>query len=169
MSQVSNYDCAAAMRRMRAKRFQESYGEPYRERLLRVRNSAYISWCDDLIKYRGKTYSRASWQGQAVINGQRLNITRSVKKHGERGAYIQVVDRVAEWLYNAYPDLTDEITKRVDYWRGVSDGMDVQDRLQADAGGEGQAGEGGVSEVLRPDAPGEGTHQHPCGHTGLPW
>jgi hypothetical protein len=66
-------------------------------RLALFQRAAYIY----LVETSG---GRHAWQGKVTVNGRLENISRSVELHGNRNAYLEVLNAVAGWLMEAYPE-----------------------------------------------------------------
>jgi hypothetical protein len=101
---LSPSPAAAAMRRLRAQRRETRLGTQQRHEQLRIESSRYLyPTLRTEIRASGKVWVRHSWEGRVQVDGQAHVVTRSVAKYGARGAYLQCLEQVGEWLLLLYP------------------------------------------------------------------
>jgi hypothetical protein len=95
---------ALAMRRLRAQRRQARLGSGHSLEQLRIETSQYLHHTTRVEERgSGKVWVRHSWEGRVQVKGHNHVITRSVAKYGARGAYLQCLNQVGEWLLALYP------------------------------------------------------------------
>ncbi len=92
------------MRRLRALRRQARIGSGHSLQQVRIETSHYLHHTTRIEERgSGKVWVRHSWEGRVQVKGYNHVVTRSVAKHGARGAYLQCLNQVGEWLHALYP------------------------------------------------------------------
>ncbi len=100
----SQTPAAVAMRRLRIQRREERLGCQRSPEQLRIEASRYLYPTIRMdVRGSGKVWVRHSWEGRVQVKGYNHVVTRSVAKYGARGAYLQCLNQVGEWLLALYP------------------------------------------------------------------
>ncbi len=100
----SQTPAALAMRRLRTQRREVRLGLQQSPEQLRIETSRYLyPTLRTEVRGSGKVWVRHAWEGRVQVNGNNHVITRSVSKYGARGAYLQCLHQVGEWLLLLYP------------------------------------------------------------------
>jgi hypothetical protein len=95
---------ALAMRQLRARRRLARLGSSPSREQLRIETSRYLHHTTRIEERgSGKVWVRHAWEGRVQVRGFNHVITRSVAKHGARGAYLQCLHQVDDWLHRLYP------------------------------------------------------------------
>jgi hypothetical protein len=95
---------AVAMRQLRAQRREARLGFRLSHEQFRIEASRYLYPTVRMeIRGSGKVWVRHAWEGRVQVRGYNHVVTRSVAKHGARGAYLQCLQQVGEWLLLLYP------------------------------------------------------------------
>ena len=103
-TRLSQTPAAVAMRQLRAQRREAKLGTQQSGEQLRLESSRYLyPTVRTEIRGSGKVWVRHAWEGRVQVDGRALVITRSVSKYGARGAYLQCLQQVGEWLRLLYP------------------------------------------------------------------
>ncbi|MFA7332425.1 MAG: hypothetical protein WC326_15255 [Candidatus Delongbacteria bacterium] len=100
----SQTPAALAMRRLRTQRREVRLGLQLSHEQLRIETSRYLyPTVRTEVRGSGKVWVRHAWEGRVQVCGHNHVITRSVSKYGARGAYLQCLNQVGEWLLLLYP------------------------------------------------------------------
>lgn len=92
------------MRRLRAQRREVRLGTQPSHEQLRIESSRYLyPTVRTEVRGSGKVWVRHAWEGRVQVSGTTHVISRSVAKYGARGAYLQCLHQVGEWLLLLYP------------------------------------------------------------------
>ena len=103
-TRFSQTPAAVAMRRLRAQRREARLGTQQSCEQVRIESSRYLyPTLRTDVRGSGKVWVRHAWEGRVQVDGHALVITRSVSKYGARGAYLQCLQQVGEWLLLLYP------------------------------------------------------------------
>jgi hypothetical protein len=100
----SQSPAAVAMRRLRAQRREERSDTAQSCEQARIESSRYLyPTLRTDVRGSGKVWVRRAWEGRVQVGGHTHVITRSVAKYGARGAYLQCLEQIGEWLPLLYP------------------------------------------------------------------
>ncbi|MFA7329795.1 MAG: hypothetical protein WC326_01860 [Candidatus Delongbacteria bacterium] len=92
------------MRQLRAQRREDRLGPGVNLEQARIEASRYLyPTLRTEVRASGKVWVRHAFEGRVQVGGRAYVVTRSVAKYGARGAYLQCLEQVGEWLRLLYP------------------------------------------------------------------